>query len=51
MNELTELEIIGIIVGRLEGRSWRNLGIQYGSTAQKLRRLVKQELFPTRKRK
>ena len=49
--ELTELDIVAVVAGRLQGRSWRNLAILYGSTAQKLRRHVKNELFPTRKKK
>ena len=51
MNDLTDLDIVDIIVGRLQGRSWRGLGIQYNTPAQTLRRHVKDALFPTRKKR
>jgi hypothetical protein len=50
MNELTDIDIVVIITGRLIGRSWNNLGAQYDCTGQTLRRHIKRTLFPTRKK-
>ena len=51
IRELTDIDIVVIITGRLIGRSWNNLGAQYDCTGQTLRRHIKRTLFPTRKRR
>ena len=48
---MNELDVIAIVTARLRGLSWTVIARDYDSTAQKLRRHVKQELFPTRKRR
>lgn len=56
---MSELDIVAIVTARLRGLSWNRIAEDYvtdeyatlGYTGQKLRRHVRQRLFPTRKRK